>query len=110
MSTFTKQFANADEYEEWLLNVGPRINVLSITNPTGKPIYRQRTLWMKGASNPTDAAPNTSGQQASSEITVKYQTSDRSLAPAKSTTTTMAEVAIVVAIFFGMFVFAIMKF
>ena len=109
MSTFTKQFANADEYEEWLLNVGHRINVLSITNPTGKPIYRQRTLWMKSASSPSEAPPGSSAQ-ASGEITVKYQTSDPTLAPAVSKSTVVFQIAIVAALFFAMFVYAILKF
>ena len=32
MAIFTKQFANADEYEKWLQEAGERISVLSITN------------------------------------------------------------------------------
>ena len=32
MAIFTKQFANADEYEEWLAEASGRVNVLSIEN------------------------------------------------------------------------------
>src|SRR5271156_2573055 len=109
MSTFTRQFANADEYEAWLRNVGERINVLTITNPTGTGEYKPRQLWMKGASNPKEmTAP--SGQQANAEITVRYRTSDPTLAPAKSTNTIMAQIAIIAAVFFAVFVYAILKF
>jgi hypothetical protein len=110
MSTFTKQFVNADEYEEWLLQVGHRINVLSITNPAGaQRVYKARPQWLNGASNPTEVTAS-SDQQPGAEITVKYRTSDPSLAPAKTTTTVVAQVSIVAAVFFAVFVYAILKF
>ena len=33
MAIFTKQFADHDDYEEWLEHASDRINVLSIGNP-----------------------------------------------------------------------------
>jgi len=109
MSTFTRQFGSADEYEKWLLQVGERINVLSITHPAGSSVYKPRQLWMKGASGPSEMPPNSSAQQASGEITVKYQTSDPTLAPTVSRSTLVLQVAIVAALFFALFVYTILK-
>ena len=106
MSTFTRQFGSADEYEKWLLQVGERISVLSITHPAGSSVYKPRQLWMKGASGPSDVS---SPQQASGEITVKYQTRDPALAPAVSKTALVLQIGMVAAIFFALFVYAILK-
>ena len=109
MSTFTRQFGSADEYEKWLLQVGERINVLSITHPAGSSVYKPRQLWMKGASGPSEMPPNSSAQQASGEITVKYQTSDPALAPAVSRTGLVLQIAMVAVFFFAVFIYVILK-
>ena len=110
MSTFTKQFVSADEYEEWLLANGERINVLSISNPTGKPIYKPRQLWTRPR-NPSEVPLSSSSQQKTGgAITVKYQTSDHALVPARSKTTTLVQGALIAAAFFALFLFAISKF
>lgn len=109
MSIFTRQFVSADEYEKWLLQAGERISVLSITHPAGSSVYKPRTLWMKGASSPSEVPPTSSAQQASGEITVKYQTSDPTLAPTVSRSSLVLQVAIVGALFFALFIYAILK-
>ena len=109
MSTFTRQFASADEYEKWLLQVGERISVLSITHPAGSSVYKPRQLWMKGASSPSEVPLSSPAQQASGEITVKYQTSDPTLAPAVSRTALVLQIAMVAAVFFAFSVYAILK-
>jgi hypothetical protein len=109
MSTFTKQFVSADEYEKWLSQVGERINVLSITHPAGSSVYKPRQLWIKGASGPSEVPASSSPQRASGEITVKYQTSDPALAPAVSRSTLVLQVAFVAVVFFALFVYAILK-
>ena len=110
MSVFTKQFVSADEYEEWLLANGERINVLSITNPTGKPIFKPRQLWTRPR-NPSEMPLSSSSQQKiGGAITVKYQTSDHTLVPARSKTTTLVQGALIAAAFFALFLFAISKF
>ncbi len=93
MSVFTNQFVSAAVYEAWLRRVGERISVLSITNPTAN-----------------SAVPlGSSGQQAGGPIIVKYQTSDRTLGPAMSKNAILVQVAIVAAIFFALFIYAILK-
>jgi len=109
MSVFTKQFVSADEYEEWLLANGERINVLSITNPTGKPIFKPRQLCTRPR-NPSEVPLSSSGQQAGGAITIKYQTSDQALVPAKSKNAVLVQVALIAAAFFALFLFAISKF
>ena len=109
MSVFTKQFVSADEYEAWLNANGERINVLSISNPTGKPIYKPRQLWTRPR-NPSEVPLSSSSQQTGGAITVKYQTSDQTLVPAKSKNAIVVQVALVAAAFFALFLFAISKF
>ncbi len=109
MSIFTKQFVSADEYEEWLLAAGERINVLSITNPTGKPIYKPRKLWIRSPRQSSEVPLSFSSQQAGGAITVKYQTSDQTLVPAKSKTAILAQVSLIAAAFFALFMLAISK-
>jgi len=87
MPIFTKQFANAEEYEEWLHKAGERISLLSITNAPG----------ISGSSTQPTTGP----------ITIKYQTDDRSLAPAGSNAAMIAEIAIVAALFFALFLYVI---
>ena len=107
MSMFTKQFASADEYEDWLRGVGERISVLSITNQPGNRVYRPRQLWIRNPRMPEEISPR---QQAGGSITVKYQTTDRSLAPAKSKNAFPVQVALAAAAFFALFMLAIREF
>ena len=112
MSVFTKQFASIDEYEDWLLGVGERINVLSITNPTGKGIYKPRKprqLWIRNSPMPAEVPLTSSGKQADCAITVKYHTSDQTLLPPKNKYANMAQVALIAAASFALFGFAISK-
>ena len=112
MSMFTKQFVSADEYEEWLRGAGERISVLSITNQPGRSVYkpRHRQLWIRKPSMPSAESLTSSGQQAGGAITVKYQTSDRTLAPAMSKNTMPVVVVLAAAAFFALFTFAIREF
>ncbi len=87
MPIFTKQFANAEEYEEWLHKAGERISLLSIIN--APPI--------SGSSTQPSPGP----------ITIKYQTDDRSLAPTGSMMAMIAEIVIVAALFFALFLYVI---
>ncbi len=87
MAIFTKQFANTEEYEEWLQKAGKRISLLSITN--------------------APAIAGSSTQPATGPITIKYQTDDRSLAPAGRNAAMIAEVVIVAALFFALFLLLI---
>jgi hypothetical protein len=108
---FTKQFASADEYENWLRGVGERISVLSITNQPGNRAYKPRQLWIRNPRMPVEISP---GQQTGGAITVKYQTTDRTLAPAKSLNAIQIPVPIQIALgaaaFFALFVLAIREF
>jgi hypothetical protein len=89
MAIFTKQFANTEEYEEWLQKAGERISVLSITNsPT-----------MRGSSTQPSIEP----------ITIKYETHEQSLAPARSRTAMIARVVIIGMLFFALFLYLISK-
>ncbi len=108
MSVFTKQFVSADEYEEWLRGAGERINVLSITHPTGKPIYKPRQLWTR-PHNPSEVRLGVSDQQAGGTITIKYQTTDRTLVPARSKSAILVQGALIAAASFALFLFAISK-
>ena len=89
MAIFTKQFANADDYEEWLAEASGRINVLSIENspaPFGSTI-----------------------QQKAGPVIIRFQTYDRSFAPPRSMTRRIVEVALVAAVFFALFIYLIYK-
>src|SRR5258706_7890107 len=109
MRMFTKRFVSIDEYEEWLRGAGERINVLSISNPTGKPIYKPRQLWIRSPQKPSGVPETFSGQTAGGAITVKYQTSDRTLAPATSKNSVMVQGALIAAACFALFMFAILE-
>jgi len=89
MAIFTKQFKNADEYEEWLAFASGRINVLAIENSP--------TLF--GASTKPSGGP----------VKVRYQTHDRSLAPARSLAQRSIEIVLVAAAFFALFLYLIYK-
>lgn len=107
MSIFTKQFVSADEYEKWLLAVGERINVLSITHPA-QSVYKPRQLWIRKPQMPSELPLGSSDRQAGA-ITVKYQTSDQTLVPAKSKIAILAQVSMIAALFFALFMLAISK-
>jgi len=89
VAIFTKRFANADEYEAWLEEAGERISVMAITNSPA----------LYGSSTQPTAGP----------ITLRYQTEDPSLAPAKSMRTMIAQVVIIAALFFALFVFLVSR-
>ena len=108
MSTFTKQFVSADEYEEWLRGAGERISVLSITNP-GQSVFKPRQLWIRNPGMPAEVQQNSSTQQAGSAITVKYQTSDKSLRPARGKHTNLVQGAVIAAACFALFLLAIFE-
>src|SRR5579864_5983542 len=108
MSTFTKQFASADEYEEWLRKVGERISVLSITNP-GQSVFKPRQLWIRNPGMPEEVSQSSSAKQAGATITVKYQTTDRTVLPQKSKNTTMVQGAAIAAACFALFILAIFE-
>ena len=107
MSMFTKQFASADEYEDWLRRAGERISVLSITNQPGSRAYKPRQLWIRNPRMPEEISPR---QQAGGAITVKYQTSDRTLGATKFRITFPIQVALGAAAFFALFILAIWEF
>ena len=107
MSTFTKQFVSADEYEEWLRGAGERINVLSITNP-GQSVFKPRQLWIRNPGMPTEVQQSSSPQQAGA-ITVKYQTNDKTLAPARGKNTNLIQGAAIAVACFALFLLAIFE-
>lgn len=82
MAIFTKQFTNADEYEEWLHQANGRINVLGIKNsPT---IY------------------GSSDQPSTGPVFVRYHTRDRSFAPPSTLANKNVQAAIVAAGFLAL--------
>jgi hypothetical protein len=89
MAIFTKEFANADEYEEWLQEVGERITVMSITN--APEMHGSTIQWTTGP------------------ITVKYETSDPSLAPSKSMAIMIVQMVIIGALFFALFIYLVSR-
>jgi hypothetical protein len=107
MSTFTKQFVSADEYEEWLRGAGERINVLSITNPA-QSVFKPRQLWIRNPGMPAEVQQSSPTQQAGA-ITVKYQTSDKTLAPARGKNTNLIQGAAIAVACFALFLLAIFE-
>ena len=87
MAIFTKRFADADEYEEWLEKASGRVNVLEIVKPP--------TIY------------GSSGTPKNGPVTLKYQTHDKAFAPPKTKTGTAVEYAIVGAAFFALFAYLI---
>jgi hypothetical protein len=87
MAIFTRRFANADEYEEFLANASGRVNVLKIV--------KQPTV--NGSTSLAPAGP----------VTLKYQTHDKSLAPPRSTSGRVVEYAVIGAAFFALFAYVI---
>ena len=89
MAIFTRQFASADDYEEWLQNAGERITVLSITN--------------------APAMHGSSAQPTTGPIAITYESDDQSLAPAKSRMVMIAQVVVIGVLFFALFLYLISK-
>jgi len=87
MAIFTRRFADADEYEEWLERASGRVNVLQIVKPPT--VYGSNSL--------PSAGP----------VTLKYQTQDKAFAPPKTTKGKVVEYAIVGAAFFALFAYMI---
>jgi len=87
MAIFTKRFADADDYEDWLEKANGRVNVLSIN--------KSPTIFGSSMQRPTGP------------VTLKYQTLDQEFAPPKSTTGKVVEYAIVGAAFFALFAYVI---
>jgi hypothetical protein len=86
MAIFTKRFADADEYEQWLAKASGRVNVLSI--------------------NKSPTIFGSSMQQPNGPVVLKYQTDDKSFAPKISTGNTM-QYLVVGAAFFALFAYMI---
>jgi hypothetical protein len=87
MAIFTKQFADADDYEDWLKHASDRINVLSIAN--------------------SPAVFGSAMRQPGAPVVVKYQTHDKSFAPPRATAGKTAEYVIVGAAFVALFAYMI---
>ena len=87
MAIFTKKFANADDYEEWLEKASGRVNVLSI--------------------NKSPTIFGSSMQQPDGPVVLKYQTHDKAFAPLKTAKGKAVEYAIVGAAFFALFAYVI---
>ena len=87
MAIFTKRFADADEYEEWLEKASGRVNVLEIVKPPT--IYGSSAIPKNGP------------------VTLRYQTHDKSFHPPKSASGKVVEYAIVGAAFFALFAYLI---
>ena len=87
MAIFTKRFADADEYEQWLEKASGRVNVLSIN--------KAPTIF--GSTSIPTAGP----------VVLKYHTTDKSFAPVKNATAKTMEYAIVGAAFFALFAYLI---
>jgi hypothetical protein len=90
MAIFTKQFANADDYEDWLKNASSRINVLSIHN--SPQIFGSSMLPAPKPGEP---------------VVVKFQTHDKSFAPPKKMSTKAVQYAAVGAAFFALFAYLV---
>ena len=87
MAIFTKRFADADEYEEWLEKASGRVNVLSINN------------------SPTIFG--SSMQQPKGPVVLKYQTHDKSFAPPRISAGNTMQYVVVGAAFFALFAYMI---
>ena len=94
MSTFTKQFSSADDYEDWLRGAGERVHVLTISNASAV-----RTL-----SDPRSTVFTPRKEPA---VIVKYETRDKSLAPQKSKFTSVIQIVAIGVVFWALFIYAI---
>ena len=90
MAIFTKQFANADDYEDWLKNASNRINVLSISN--SPQIFGSSMLPAPKPGEP---------------VIVKFQTHDKSFAPPRKFSGKAVQYAAVGAAFFALFAYLV---
>jgi hypothetical protein len=88
MPIFTKSFANADEYEDWLKEANARVNVLSISNCPS--IFGSSMLPPPKPGDP---------------VIVKFQTHDKSFAPASKISMKTVQYAAVGAAFFALFAY-----
>jgi hypothetical protein len=87
MAVFTKRFANADDYEEWLQQASDRINVLSIDNP---PALYGSTM-----------------RRRNGHVVVKFHSHDKSFANRFGPGGKTVEYVIVGAAFFALFAYMI---
>jgi hypothetical protein len=95
MSTFTKQFSSADDYEDWLKGVGERVHVLTISNSSPvRTLSDQRSTVF----TPRKSAP---------AVIVKYETRDKSLAPQKSKFTSVVQIVVIGVVFWALAIYAI---
>jgi hypothetical protein len=88
MPIFTKSFANADEYEDWLKEANTRVNVLSISNCPQ--VFGSSLIPPPKAGDP---------------VVVKYQTHDRTFAPPSKISRKAVQYAAVGAAFFALFAY-----
>ena len=89
MAIFTKQFANADDYEDWLKNASNRINVLSISN------------------SPQICGSSMQVPKPGEPVVVKFQTHDKSFAPPRKVSAKAMQYAAVGAAFFALFAYLV---
>lgn len=89
MAIFTKQFASADDYEDWLKNASNRINVLSISNSP--------QIFGSSMHIPKPGEP----------VVVKFQTQDKSFAPPRKVSAKAMQYAAVGAAFFALFAYLV---
>jgi hypothetical protein len=94
MGTFTKEFASADDYEEWLKEVGERVHVLTISNVS----------MVKNLSAPRNVP---SGARTRPPVIIKYETKDKSLAPQRSRLTSVLQIVAVGVVFWVLFIYAV---
>ena len=87
MAIFTKRFADADEYEEWLEKASGRVNVLSIS--------KSPTIF------------GSSLQRPSGPVVLKYQTDDKSFAAPRISAGNTIQYVVVGAAFFALFAYMI---
>ena len=89
MAVFTKRFASADDYEDWLKHASNRINVLSISNSP--------QIFGSSMNIPKPGAP----------VVVKFQTHDKSFAPPRKMSAKAMQYAAVGAAFFALFAYLV---
>ncbi len=87
MAIFTKRFADADAYEEWLGKASGHVNVLSI--------------------NKSPTIFGSSMKQPDGPVVLKYQTDDKSFAPSKLSGGNAMQYVVVGAAFFALFAYMI---
>ncbi|HYL59169.1 MAG TPA: hypothetical protein VEU51_09875 [Candidatus Acidoferrales bacterium] len=95
MSTFTKQFSSADDYEDWLKGVGERVHVLTISTNASA---------VRNLSEPRSTVYT---PRKGTAVVVKYETRDKSLAPKKSKFTSVIQIVAIGVVFWALFIYAI---